>query len=100
MKKPDAKNQSSSDGPPAWLVASQWGASLVALTCFFGFGGYFLGEKLGGSFWSIGLMLLGLVGGFSAGLYRIYKASEQLDKQIPNRGKPLEESPKPSESDD
>ena len=73
-KKPD----DSSSGPPMWLQASQWGASLVGLTCFLGFGGYWIGEQLGGGFLSIGLLLLGLLVGFGGGLYRIYKASSEM----------------------
>jgi hypothetical protein len=72
------KPDESSSGPPMWLQASQWGASLVGLTCFLGFGGYWIGEKLGGGFLSIGLLLGGLLVGFSGGLYRIYKASESM----------------------
>lgn len=86
------KNQDESEsGPPMWLQASQWGASLVGLTCFLGFGGYWIGEKLGGGFLSIGLLLLGLGLGFSGGLYRIYKESQKMSgpSKDPSKIKPL-----------
>lgn len=78
------------DGPPMWLQASQWGMALVAYTCLLGFGGYFIGEKfLGGSFWSIALLLIGLVGGMTIGIWQIFRASEKMDKAMQNKGKPL-----------
>jgi|AGTN01.2.fsa_nt_gi hypothetical protein len=85
------KEKDLSGGPPMWLQASQWGASLVGLTCLLGFGGYWIGEKLGGGFLSIALLLVGLVLGFGGGMYRIYKASEAMGgpQKDPSKIKPL-----------
>ncbi len=95
MKETPTKEQGQSEGASAWGMAYQWGAALVAYTCILGFGGYFIGDRLGGHVWSIILMMLGLFGGFSAAIYQIFKTSQKIDKAIPNRGEPL-----PDESDD
>lgn len=95
----DEESDDSSSGPPMWLQASQWGASLVGLTCFLGFGGYWVGEKMGGGFLSIALLLLGLLLGFSGGLYRIYKQSQAMSgpSKDPSKIKPLPLDDEPSD---
>ena len=78
--------------PSAWGMAYQWGTALVAYTCVFGLIGYYLGDRiLGGKYGSLGLMMVGIVGGFSVAIYQIFKTSQRIDKAIPNRGKPLSE---------
>ena len=78
-----------------WAVAAQWGMALVAYTCVFGFGGYYIGDHFMGSrIWALGLMMLGFVGGFSAAIYQIFRMSQKIDKSMPNRGKPLPDEPK------
>lgn len=82
-------------GPSGWAVASQMGLNLVALTCVFAALGYFAGELIGGGFWSISLLLLGMVIGFAGGLYKVYKDSEAL-----NASEPIPPGVKPLDDDD
>jgi len=90
MKDPAVKNDTKSGGPSGWMMASQLGMALVGYTCLFGFGGYFIGDRLmSNKYWAIGLMLVGLVGGFAAAIYHIFRTSEKIDKSMPNRGEPL-----------
>lgn len=78
-----------------WALASQWGMALVAYTCIFGFGGYYIGDHFMNSrYWALGLMSLGLFGGFSAAIYQIFKTSQKIDAAIPNRGEPLPDEPR------
>ncbi len=86
-------NKEKGGGPPGWMVASGWGMSLVMFTCVLGFAGYWVGDKLGG-YWSIILLLLGLVVGFALGLFKIYRESEKLNasQPIPAGAKPLDDT--------
>lgn len=94
MKDSPEKKEDTYTGPSMIAQASQWGMALVVYTCVFGFGGYFIGDRLLGSqLWALGLMMLGLAGGFSAAIYQIFRTSQQIDKTIPNRGKPLPDEP-------
>ena len=84
-----------SGGPPMWAVAAQWGMALVSYTCIFGFGGYYIGDHFMNSrLWALGLMMFGLVGGFSAAIIQIFRQSMAIDRSTPNRGKPLPDEPK------
>jgi len=67
--------------PPGWVLASQWGLNLTVLTCVFGYAGYWVGERLGSMAASFFLMVLGIIIGFAAGLYRMIKATEKLGKR-------------------
>lgn len=90
MKDRSEQNEVKSGGPSGWAMAYQLGMALVVYTCVFGFGGYFIGDRLlGNKYWAIGLMLAGLIGGFSAAIYHIFRTSEKIDKSMPNRGEPL-----------
>jgi hypothetical protein len=83
-------NKPTTGGPSMIGQASQWGMALVAYTCVLGFGGYFIGDRLMNSqYWALGLMAVGFFGGFSMAIYQIFRTSQQIDKTIPNRGKPL-----------
>ncbi len=94
MKDPSEENKVIDSGPSMIAQASQWGMALVVYTCVLGFGGYFIGDRfLGSQLWALGLMMLGLATGFSAAIYQIFKTSQQIDKTIPNRGKPLPDEP-------
>ena len=73
-------------GPPGWYVASQWGMNLTILTCFFGYAGYWIGLQLHNNALAFFLTLLGIIGGFAAGIYRMIKASEAL-KRVPKADK-------------
>lgn len=93
------KTKGIDSGPSMIGQATQWGMALVAYTCVFGFGGYFVGDRLMHSqMWALGLMMLGLAGGFSAAIYQIFRTSQQIDKTIPNRGKPLPDDPEEPKS--
>lgn len=94
MNDTSEENKVIDSGPSMIAQASQWGMALVVYTCVFGFGGYFIGDRvLGSQLWALGLMMLGLAGGFSAAIYQIFRTSQQIDKTIPNRGKPLPDEP-------
>ncbi len=67
-------------GPPAWVVASQWGVNLTVLTCLFGYAGFWVGQQMHNNAASFFLTLLGIILGFIAGLYRMIKASEALKR--------------------
>ncbi len=73
-------------GPPAWVVASQWGVNLTVLTCLFGYAGFWIGQQMHNNAVSFFLTLLGIILGFAAGLYRMIKASEAL-KRVPKADK-------------
>lgn len=68
-------------GPPAWMVASQWGMNLTVLTCLFGYVGYWLGQQMHNNALSFFLTLLGIILGFIAGIYRMIKGSEALKRK-------------------
>ncbi len=68
-------------GPPAWVVASQWGVNLTVLTCLFGYAGFWLGQQMHNNAMSFFLTLLGIILGFIAGIYRMIKGSEALKRK-------------------
>ncbi|MDX2108517.1 MAG: AtpZ/AtpI family protein [Candidatus Melainabacteria bacterium] len=68
-------------GPPAWVVASQWGVNLTVLTCLFGYAGFWLGQQMHNNALSFFLTLLGIILGFIAGIYRMIKGSEALKRK-------------------
>lgn len=73
-----------SNSPPGWVLASQWGMNLVVLTCFFGYLGFWIGEKLENKALAFFLTLIGIMGGFAAGVYRMVKAAERFKKPAPD----------------
>lgn len=68
-------------GPPAWVIASQWGVNLTVLTCLFGYAGFFVGQQMHNNALSFFLTLLGIILGFIAGIYRMIKGSEALKRK-------------------
>ncbi|MBZ0186024.1 MAG: AtpZ/AtpI family protein [Candidatus Obscuribacterales bacterium] len=78
MAEADKDEISQSSGPPGWVQASQWGMNLTVLTCFFGYAGFWIGERLGNNTIGFFLTILGIIVGFAAGIYRMVKASEKL----------------------
>lgn len=72
-----------SSSPPGWVLASQWGMNLVVLTCFFGYLGFWIGEKLQNKALSFFLTLLGIMLGFGAGVWRMVKAAEKFKQSGP-----------------
>ncbi|MDZ4832564.1 MAG: AtpZ/AtpI family protein [Candidatus Melainabacteria bacterium] len=99
MKDPSEQKSVNEGGPSTVAMAAQWGMALVVYTCVFGFGGYFIGDRLLHSqMWAVGLMMAGLTAGFSAAIYQIFRTSQQIERSMPNRGKPLPDDPEEEKS--
>lgn len=79
MSQEDENKDSTS--PSGLILATQWGANIVVLTCVLGYAGFFIGEQLAGKTASFFLTLIGIMLGFTAGIWRMVKATEKMKKK-------------------
>ena len=65
------------DGPSSLALAGEWGVTLAALTTLGAVGGYWLGRQLHNSALMVVLILAGIGGGFSLGVWRMLKVTDR-----------------------
>ena len=75
---PESEENKESSSPSGLILATQWGANIVVLTCVLGYAGYFIGGQLNNNALAFFLTLGGIMLGFSAGVWRMVKATEKM----------------------